>query len=130
GELLTRTTVGGGSTDYDYDELGRLRSVNTPGGRTIQYEIDPLGRRGGKTVEGVKQWGLLYQDMLHPVAQLDASNAVVATFAYATQSNVPDLMTRGGVVYRLLTDHLGSVRLVVNTATGEVAQRLDYDELG
>jgi RHS repeat-associated protein len=29
-----------------------------------------------------------------------------------------------------LTDHLGSVRLVVNTADGAIAQRLDYDEFG
>jgi RHS repeat-associated protein len=34
------------------------------------------------------------------------------------------------VTYRLVSDHLGSVRLVVNTADGTVAQRLDYDEFG
>jgi RHS repeat-associated protein len=39
-------------------------------------------------------------------------------------------MVRGGVTYRLLTDPLGSVRLVVDTATGTIAQRLDYDEFG
>jgi RHS repeat-associated protein len=39
-------------------------------------------------------------------------------------------MIRDGVVYRLITDHLGSVRLVVNSATGMIAQRLDYNELG
>jgi RHS repeat-associated protein len=30
----------------------------------------------------------------------------------------------------LITDHLGSVRLVVNTGDGSVAQRLDYDAYG
>ena len=30
----------------------------------------------------------------------------------------------------MISDHLGSVRLVVNAATGAVAQRLDYDEYG
>ena len=35
-----------------------------------------------------------------------------------------------GTVYRFITDHLGSVRLVVNAATGEVAQRMDYDAFG
>jgi RHS repeat-associated protein len=35
-----------------------------------------------------------------------------------------------GTVYRLITDHLGSVRLVVNAATGEVVQRMDYDAFG
>jgi RHS repeat-associated protein len=35
-----------------------------------------------------------------------------------------------GTVYRLITDHLGSVRLVVNAETGEVVQRIDYDAFG
>jgi RHS repeat-associated protein len=39
-------------------------------------------------------------------------------------------MIKGGTTYRLLTDHLGSVRLVLDTATGAIAQRLDYDEFG
>ncbi len=39
-------------------------------------------------------------------------------------------MVRDGRTYRLLTDLRASVRLVVDAATGEVAQRLDYDEYG
>ncbi|MBI2567219.1 MAG: DUF4157 domain-containing protein [Candidatus Schekmanbacteria bacterium] len=38
--------------------------------------------------------------------------------------------TRGGSTYRLISDHLGSVRLVVDAATGAVAQRIDYDASG
>ncbi len=37
---------------------------------------------------------------------------------------------KGGNVYRLLTDHLGSVRAVVDTATGTVAQWTTYDAWG
>jgi len=37
---------------------------------------------------------------------------------------------RGGATYRLITDEIGSVRLVVDVATGAVAQRIDYDEFG
>jgi RHS repeat-associated protein len=33
-------------------------------------------------------------------------------------------------VYRFITDHLGSVRLVVNAETGQVMQRMDYDAFG
>ena len=36
----------------------------------------------------------------------------------------------GGVTYRLISDYRGSVRLVVNAATGTVAQRLDYSAFG
>src|SRR5258706_9184965 len=39
-------------------------------------------------------------------------------------------MVKNGVTYRLITDHLGSVRLVVDASTGAVAQRIDYDEWG
>ena len=39
-------------------------------------------------------------------------------------------MLRGGQTYRILADHLGSVRLVVNIATGAIAQRMAYDEYG
>jgi len=37
---------------------------------------------------------------------------------------------RSGVPFRVIKDHLGSVRLVVNATTGVVAQKLDYDEFG
>ena len=37
---------------------------------------------------------------------------------------------RGGATYRIVADIQGSVRLVVDAATGAVAQRLDYDSFG
>jgi len=55
---------------------------------------------------------------------------VVARFVYGTQANVPDAMIKGGKVYRILTDHLGSPRLVVDSATGTVVQRMDGGALG
>src|SRR5829696_8398187 len=58
------------------------------------------------------------------------SGHVVSRFIYGTRMNVPDYMEKGGKTYRIITDHLGSVRLVVDAASGEVAQRLDYDEFG
>ena len=39
-------------------------------------------------------------------------------------------MIRNGVTYKLITDQVGSVRLVVDLATGNIAQRMDYDEFG
>jgi RHS repeat-associated protein len=55
---------------------------------------------------------------------------VVARFVYATGVNVPDYLVRGDSTYRLVRDHLGSVRLVVHVASGTVAQRIRYDEYG
>jgi RHS repeat-associated protein len=44
--------------------------------------------------------------------------------------NASEYMVRGADVYRLVTDHLGSVRLVVKVSDGSVVQRIDYDEFG
>jgi RHS repeat-associated protein len=79
---------------------------------------------------GVLTQGFLYGSQLRPAAELDGSGAIVSRFVYGTHINVPDYMVKGGVTYRLLTDHLGSVRLVVDIATGAVTQRMDYDEFG
>ena len=39
-------------------------------------------------------------------------------------------MVRSGVPYRLIKDHIGSVRFVVNANTGAVMQELEYDPFG
>jgi len=39
-------------------------------------------------------------------------------------------MVKVGVTYRIISDHRGSVRLVVNASTGQVVQRMDDDEWG
>jgi len=39
-------------------------------------------------------------------------------------------MVAGCVTYRIFSDHLGSPRLVVNTSTGAIAEKIDYDEFG
>jgi RHS repeat-associated protein len=129
GELRSRTTRGQ-TTTYDYDALGNLLGVSLPDGTQITYLVDGRNRRLGKQVNGTLVQGFLYQDDLRLVAELDGTSSVISRFVYASRANVPDYLIKGGTVYRLLADHLGSPRLVVNTTTGEVVQRLDYDEFG
>ena len=76
----------------------------------------------------MKRW--VYTGQLGPSAEVDADGNVVARYVYATRINVPDLMIIGDTVYRILTDPLGSPRLVIDTDTDEVVQRVDYDEFG
>ncbi|MCO5067751.1 MAG: RHS repeat-associated core domain-containing protein [Kiritimatiellae bacterium] len=92
--------------------------------------LDAVGRRVVKKVNGTVQRKWIYLNSLKPIAELDASNCVVSTFVYATHPYVPDYMVRSGVTYRILSDHLGSVRMVVNTTDGTIAQQMDYDEWG
>ncbi|MFN0140175.1 MAG: RHS repeat-associated core domain-containing protein [Pyrinomonadaceae bacterium] len=129
GELQSKTN-GANTTQYGYDVLGNLRNVTLPNGTAIEYLIDGQNRRIGKRVNGTLTQGFLYQDQLEPVAELDGSNNVVSRFVYASRRNTPDYMIRGGVTYRIITDQVGSVRLVVDVATGSIAQRIDYDEFG
>jgi RHS repeat-associated protein len=107
-----------------------LVSFGLPNGNQIEYVIDGQNRRIGKKVNGALTQGFLYRNQLAPVAELDGSGNVVSRFVYGTKINVPEYMVKSGVTYRIITDHLGSVRLVVDMATGTIGQRLDYDEFG
>jgi RHS repeat-associated protein len=129
GELQGRTDAGG-TTTYTYDAFGNLTHVALGGGTAIDYVVDGAGRRVGKKVNGALVQGLLYRDGLRVAAELDATGKVVSRFVYGALGGAPAYMIKGGVEYRILSDHLGSPRLVVSSADGSVAQRIDYDELG
>jgi RHS repeat-associated protein len=131
GELLTKSNPTLGQTaSFTYDVLGNLTSASLPGSTTINYVVDGQNRRIGKKVNGTLVQGFLYQNQLNPVAELDGTGAVVSRFVYGTKANVPDYMIKSGVTYRIISDHLGSVRLMINTTDGSVVQRMDYDEFG
>lgn len=129
GELQAMTDSSG-VTAFDYDVFGNLLEVNLPGGTEIQYVVDGRNRRIARKLNGVTTNRWLWSGQLSPIAELDATNAVVSRFVYAMRVNVPDYMVRGGETFRLVSDHLGSPRLVINSATGAVVQRIDYDEWG
>lgn len=133
-------SVGAGAqqTTYVYDDLGQLATVHTQLGVTYEYVIDGLGRRVARLVDGVVERGWIYGGGGMPIAELDGTGGVRALFAYAT-GGAPDVMwtVSGGVVtgmYRVVKDHLGSVRLVVDAASSGAAptimQRIDYDAWG
>ena len=129
GDLVSKTD-GVDTTTYAYDAQGNLLNVTLPDATVIAYVTDGADRRIGKKVDGVLTRGFLYKDGLNLLAELDGANNLVSRFVYGSRAQVPDFMIRGGVTYRILCDHLGSPRVVVDVATGTVAQRMDYDEFG
>jgi RHS repeat-associated protein len=129
GELQTKAT-GLDVTTYDYDPLGNLSLVTFSDGTTIEYVVDGLNRRVGKRLNGTLVSSFLYDGGLRPIVELNGSGGIVSRFVYCTRSNVPDYMTQGRSTYRFVLDDLGSVRLVVDTTTGIIAQRLEYNEFG
>lgn len=131
GELTTRTNISTSAVDrYHFNSFGSLTQVELSDGRVVDYTLDAQNRRVGKSVDGVLQKGYLYRNQLQIIAELDSTGNVVSTFIYGSKTNVPEAMIRGGIEYRILSDHQGSVRLVVNSVDGTVAQRMDYDEYG
>ena len=91
---------------------------------------DPLNRRIGKKKNGQLQYGLIYQDSLRPIADTDENGQLKSIYLYADKGNVPTAMLRADKSYLIISDHLGSVRQVIDTQTGEIAQQLDYDAWG
>ncbi|MCI0537976.1 MAG: hypothetical protein L0Z50_22400 [Verrucomicrobiales bacterium] len=129
GELL-RKTVATQITTYDYDGASKLTGLTLPDGKRIDYLLDGRGRRMGKKVNGALTQAFLYQDGLRPIAELDGTGTLVTRFVYAGGENVPAYMMKGGATYRIITDQIGSPRMVIDITTGQVKQRMDYDEFG
>ena len=117
-------------TQYKYDVLGNLLSVTLPSGTLIEYVHDGNDRRIGKKVDGILQQAWLYKDGLNPIAELDGAGNVTARFVYAARANVPDYVIKGSVTYRIISDHQGSPKLVINVADGAIAQAIEYDVWG
>jgi RHS repeat-associated protein len=131
GELKQKTdTATGKVTLYEYDELGSLRSVLLPDGRSVTYTVDGAGRRVRKLVNGTPAQGYLYRDGLRVVAELDGQSDVVARYVWGTRANIPDYVVKGGSTYRIISDHLGSPRLLVDTQSGNIVWQANYDAWG
>ncbi len=127
---LERKIAGPDTTAYAYDLLGNLLQADLPNGDVVEYVIDGQQRRVSRKLNGTLEQQFVYRDGLNPVAELDGTGALVSRFVYGSRAQVPDYMDKGGQRYRLITDQLGSVRLVVDVATGVVAQRIDYGPWG
>jgi RHS repeat-associated protein len=107
--------------------------VQEPDGTLIEYIIDGANRRIGKKVNGSLTKAWLYQSQLNPVVELDSAGNVTKRFIYGEKGNVPSyLMTYSGATvtgtYKVVSNHLGSPVLVVNTSDGSIAQQIAYDE--
>ncbi len=121
---------------YVYDALGNLNFV-TVGGVQYTYLVDAQNRRVRKfvTSSGVVKQQFLYGQGPNPIAELDGSGNIVSMFYYATGRNVPDYMVKPGsggttTTYKLITDHLGSVRVVYNLTTSNADEVITYDPWG
>lgn len=121
----------GATTTFNYDVFGNLLQTTLANGKSFSYHTDGLNRRVAKFsgVNGMARY--LYDPRSRIAAELDETGIVVKEFVYAnTRSHVPAHMIDANGEYRIITDHLGSPRLVVNVSDGAVLQRMDYNVFG
>ncbi len=132
---LARRGTAAPYSHYTYDELGELRTYqyNTT---TVTGHYDAARRLVSLEGTGLSTQRFIYRDRLRPIAWRSGTVRTLV-FGYGAHEQTPDLIyenTDGAGayenVYRVVYDELGSVRLVVNVATGAVVQRIDYDVWG
>lgn len=127
----TAWTSGGVTYSYGWDDFSNLTTVTKTGGLSLEHTYDGRGRRvtRKKLNAPTQERRYLYDRQNRLVAVYDGSGSLLQQFVYTSGRHVPDGMIAGGTVYHLLSDHVGSVRLVVTTG-GAVQQRIDYDAWG
>jgi RHS repeat-associated protein len=108
---------------YVYDDFYIFLSVTLQNGDKIEYLIDGQNRRIGRKVNGIITNRWIYSGQLYPVAEIDSTGNIVSTFNGS-------YLEKSAVIYRVIRDHLGSIRIVMNSQTGEIVQRIEYDEWG
>jgi hypothetical protein len=101
------------------------------GGKEAAHTVDAIGRRIARAEDRVAMARWLYQDALRPAAEYDGQGSLRWQFVYATDRHVPDVAIDGaGQKYRLVTDQIGSLRLVIRGSDGVVVQRMRHDAWG
>ena len=128
GELIS-IAQGEAISSYEVDEFGRLKGATLADGTQISYVLDWDGRRVAKLVNGEQVYRRIYSSHLQLAAEVKA-DGTVSEFVFGTSVNSADYMKQGSSHYRMIHDHLGSPRLVVNSLDGTIMQRLDYNEWG
>ena len=118
------------TTTYSYDAFGNLKAVGLPNGTKISYVLDARGRRIGKMVSGKIVQGFVYSNQTQVIAMLDGKGQISQSFDYASKSNSPDVATIGTKIYRVVSDQVGTPRLIVDSKTGQIVEASFSDEFG
>ena len=142
GNLVRRIEIATGNvTEFTWDYRNRLTSVieKTATGTALMeahYTYDIFDRRITKTVDpdGTGPAPSATTHFLHNAldtwADADASGAITARYLHSTE--IDELLARfrpgEGTVW-FLTDHLGTIREVINHA-GQIIAQLSYDSFG
>jgi RHS repeat-associated protein len=117
-------------TRFLHDAFGQLKRVVLPAS-VIRYQTDGKNRRIARQRGNTITARYLYMDDLRIAAETSASGAIRKRFVYATKLNTPEYwFNSGGTAFRIISDELGSPRLVLRIADGAVTQIMRHDPFG
>ncbi len=117
-------------TNYQFDSFGNLKKVSLPTGVVIEYLIDGQNRRVGKKLNGVLVEGYIYQSQTQIAGVTGGNGNLIRRFVYGEKCNIPDYFIESNGTFRIISDHLGTPRLVVNATSGDIDKKLEFDEFG
>lgn len=130
GEMVERSRGALPSDHFKYNALGQMKSIHLSTGKTVDYELDSNGNRVFVKIDQESVFQNIYEANDRIAVQFDHKTKTVKEFFYSSDISSPEIMRYKDQYYRFIKDHLGSPRLVVNTKTGQIAQRMDYDVWG
>ena len=127
GYLKTKTTPTG-TTTYTYGIFGELKSVTKEDGTLIEYKHNANHQRVAKLINGEVVKKYLWLNLTTLLATYDKDDNLITRYEY-TSDRVPETMTHNKESYHLLYNHQGSLRAVVDT-NGILIKELQYDSFG
>jgi RHS repeat-associated protein len=133
GNMASQTnTVAHVNTSYSYDFRNRLTAVTVGGTVVASYTYDALDRRIGFKDNGTQTWTVYDGNGPDDNPYADFNNSGTLLNRYLSGPAVDEIFARtnsGGTSAWYLTDHLGSVRNIVDTS-GNYLDTVTYDSFG
>lgn len=116
--------------EYTYDAFGNTKSLKLANGTLVSYGYDGENHNTVLSVGGAVNQRTIYENDYRIAMRVIGAGVAYEIYSYGTRINTPDLVFKNGAFYRIIADHLGSPRLVVQATDGVVAQRMEYNDLG
>ena len=133
GNMVSRAWKDGSqeSINYSYNLENRLISVKQ-GSSSINYAYDPFGRRIKRTVNGVTTWFVwdAQSRMVAEINQTEETTALTQFYSYLPGAVVPTQVTDSQGSYQVVSDHLGTPKLLVDIDTEQVVWRAVSEAFG
>jgi RHS repeat-associated protein len=123
----------GEETLYIYDQRNYLREARLPNHDIVRFETDSLGRRLKREFYDASEvnWTTQYYLMedIDALVDFDGSWNMEAYYINHPGVDMIAIMDKGENEYYFITDHLGSVRLVIDS-NGDNKEQYEYSPYG